>query len=512
MTKRDKDEIAVGLRTEKESRAEFEKRVNDLNQQVETLRAARPVTPVDLTDREGPFVTRKGGLFAKGETPMQPIELLGLSPSNPSLRGSDAELLRDFQDSWDAAVFKRTMETCVMGTSPYAFEGACEKAAKAPDFKRVQRCLKWMGHDPDKSVNVKGYTRPDEYAREVLKIIHPESGGAVNPLTFTVLSAQVVDLVRLALRVASNVTQVPLAHTNQKIPTNRGDCIGVRGGAATTDPPPTVDPTTFMPHAEMLGTIAFGTADFDVETVLTFLTWQDRAVMESAIALLPYLRNQVVFGFSRAIDRSCMSGDIQGRTAGAHMDDHTDLMSVRDARTLWNGFRRIGANYMTSNGGGSFDGADFRASRRRLGVFGMVADDLICWMNTGPLYDLMATTEVLTIEKFGPQAVVKTGQLAAIDGTALVPSEWIPTDLDATTGFSTAAGTTTAVVLANWTRFLLGQLGIVGIETFRIPPMLTTIIQAVGYYDFVPVEAVDANGIFAASQTVPLDITRNTAR
>lgn len=236
--------------------------------------------------------------------------------------------------------------------------------------------------------------------------------------------------------------------------------------------------------------------------------------MESAIALLPYLRNQVVFGFSRAVDRATMSGDIQGRTAGAHMDDHLDNFSVRDARTLWNGFRRIGVNYMTSNGGGAFDGTDLRAARRRMGVYGMVADDLVAWMNTGPLYDLMATTEVLTVDKFGPQAVVKTGQLASMDGVALIPSEWIPTDLDATSGASTAAGTTTAVVLANVTRFLLGQLGIVGIETWRIPPMLSTVIQAVGFYDFVPVEAVDANGIFAAGvvNNLPLDITRNTAR
>jgi len=509
LARKDKEDVEKGQKTLRESHEDLEKRLNNIGQAVEKLRQSYPPEPV-TTERQAEYAGRKGGLFRKGSQTLQPIEILNMSPNSPMLRGTDSELVKDFQDAWDACVFKAAIEVCKAGGAPNAFEVAVNKTVVGPDYKRVVDCVKYMGYDSEKAIQPRGYTKPEEFAKQTL--IHPEAGGIVNPLTFTVVSAQIIDLVRIRLNVADKVVQIPLVHTNQKLPVNRGDAIGVRLGAATTDPPPTANITTSIPNAALFGTISFGTADFDCENVGAFLWWNDRAPMESAVPLVPYLRDMISFAHARAVDRSTMSGDIQGRATGVeHMDDHANNFGVRDARHLWNGFRRIGANYMTSGGGGTLDAVEIKDMIKRMKHFGLSADDLHLWVNTGPLFDLLDDPYVRTVDVFGPQAAIQTGMVAKVWNIPISPTEWIPNDLDATTGFSTAAGTTTAAVLANVKRFGLGQLGIVGIETTRIAPMLTTIIQAVGFMDFVPFEAVDANEIFAASLTVPLDIRRNLA-
>jgi len=239
-------------------------------------------------------------------------------------------------------------------------------------------------------------------------------------------------------------------------------------------------------------------------------------VLESVISLVPYLRDQVAFGHARAIDRGCMSGDIKGRTQAAaptgHMDDFGGTMPIRDARTLWNGLRRIGANYLINGGAIAFDGDLILDMMRQLGVYGLVPSDLRCWVSPGPMYDMLQDDIVRTIDVFGPEATVKSGTIAAVHGVQLLATAWIPTDQDATSSYSTAIGTSTSAVMANVRRFGLGQLNTIDIETTRHAPMLTTIIQATGYLDFVPFEAIDANQIFATGATVPLAIMRNLIR
>lgn len=506
MVQDDKKRVDEGLKSAIEAKTDFETRITNLNKAVNNLETRYPEVP--HTDREEKYAARPGGLFSKNKPTLQPIELLALSPHADCVRGTDKELLMDFHDAWDASTFKSLIETCKAGAAPNAFEVGVEKATRGVDFQRLQNCVKFMGYEPEKVINAKGYTKAEDFKKT---LIHPESGGIVNPLTFTVVSAAVIDMARLQLRVADKFVQIPLQHTNQKLPVNRGDAIGVRGGAATTDPPPTATITTSIPNIAMFGNISFGTADFDVESVMAFLWWQDRAVMESAVPLLPYLRSQIAFAHARAVDRACMSGDIQGRDGTSHMDDWADNFGTRDCRTLWNGLRRIGANYMTDNAAGTYDSDDLKAQKKRMGVYGVSPQNMVLWLPPGPIHDFMQDPDVRTINVFGPSATVKTGVLAECDGVQIALTEWIPTDLSGVTGFSANGGTATAAVLADVTRYGLGQLGIVGVETTRIAPMLTTIIQATGFMDFVPFEAVDGNGIFAAGSKVPVDILFDVA-
>ena len=43
----------------------------------------------------------------------------------------------------------------------------------------------------------------------------------------------------------------------------------------------------------MLGSLSFGTADLIANDVMAFLWWNDRAVTDTVIALVPYMRNMI---------------------------------------------------------------------------------------------------------------------------------------------------------------------------------------------------------------------------
>lgn len=487
------EEIAEGKRGRAESKEQFEKAAMDIGKMQEALKALRQ-TPV-VTDMQGEYAARKGGIF-KRKAPLLPYEeLISMSPESSVVRGEDQELLRDLQDAHDACTFKFHCEGYVhdIVNKPGNLATVMERTYKGRDFQRYVDLVKYTGYAD------KDYGKADE-------IIHPGSSGIANPLTMSLVSGRVIDLVRINLNVANQFQQFPMQNFDQKVPVNRGDGIGLRGGAGVLDPPPKDHITSSVPPSDYLGSISFGTADLVSEDVLAFLWWNDRAVSDTVIAMVPYLRQQIAFMHARAIDRSTMSGDEAGRAAGSHMDDHASAFNANDARSLWNGLRKIGALNHTDNAGAQLDADDVRAMLKRMGVFGQNKGNLRLWMNLGPIYDLMTDPDVTTIDKWGPDAPIKTGALAMIWGVPILPTEWIPTDLDGTTGFSTAIGTQTAAVCANVERFMLGVHGTTTIESTRIAPMLSTIIQAAGKFDFVPLEVIDGNGQFAAGQVSPLDI------
>jgi len=492
MVKDHKKQIEDGGRSRTESETEFKGRLSDLGKMVDALKEQRTIDPdAHLTQRMGDYAARAGGLFQKGA--LLPYgELLGISTKSSIVRGSDAERLADIHDAQDAYVLKFALECYAARTpdNPHMLSQVIAKVAESTDFKRLRKLS-------DSS----GYTKANE-------VIHPMSGGVVNPLTMSLVSGSVLDLVRMSLSVANQFPEVPMANFDMKLPVNRGDGIGVRGGSSVLSPPPKDAITSPIPASNHFGTIAFGTVNLVAEDVLAYLWWSDRAVVDSVVPLLPYLRNQIAFMHARAIDRACMSGDIKGRTTGLHDDDWNNDFPLPDARHLWNGLRTIGSNNITDNAAAALDAEDVRLMLKRMRVYGLNKASLRLWMNTGPLYDMLGDSDVKTaFQGQGNAAPVINGELGRIYGVPMLPTEWIPTDLDATTHFSVSGGVKTAAVLANVDRFVLGVMGPTMIETTRMAPMLTTIIQATGRFDFAPMEAIDGAEEFASTTAgLPLDI------
>ena len=95
--------------------------------------------------------------------------------------------------------------------------------------------------------------------------------------------------------------------------------------------------------------------------------------------------------------------------------------------------------------------------RASMGKFGVNVRELV-WLVSSKVYQQMvALAEVTTVEKFGPNATILSGALAALDGIPIVISEYIRDDVDATGVNSGGPNTFSTVLLANHRRFYLGQ-------------------------------------------------------
>lgn len=487
----DNELVKQGLKSESEKVTAFEKKLDDITKTIDDLRRLIP-DPMQLTQRQGDAATQKGGIF-EGEPTLSYLELLSIDPRSNVLRGSDVDQMKSLHDANDAVAIQLAMRANKWGP-----EEAVKQTSKVKDYQRLNRNTKHAGYG-------------DDYFKDTM--MHPSSGGAGAPLTTTILSSSFFEEVRLSLRVSNQFPVIPLVNNKQDFPIQRGYPIGVRGGVATTDPPPRAEITTPWPGASYFTSVSFGLVSFNVVDVLGYMWFNDHMLTDTILPWLPFMRNQIAFAIARARDRACMDGDIQGRTAGAHMDDWQDNFPTNDARTLWNGMRRLATNYTLSNAGNVFDVDAFRAGRKKMGIYGQDQASNVCWTTIGSWYNLIHDPDMVTVDKIGiDRATIRTGTQGFVDNCPIIPVEWVSEALDAN-GVVVSGGTLTAAILADTSRFLLGSYGVVSIEMTRVAPMLANIIQGHVREDFVPLEAIDGNKIFAAGASAsPVVVVRNCAK
>ena len=112
------------------------------------------------------------------------------------------------------------------------------------------------------------------------------------------------------------------------------------------------------------------------------------------------------------------------------------------------------------------------------------------------LANLLELDQVLTVDKFGPQATVKTGQIAAIAGMPIIMSRFLSADLNASRKYDNATTDKTGLLMAHapsWTIF--ERRGIL-VETDRKIDVGATEIVAT---------------MRASFDTLDLDATKNVA-
>jgi hypothetical protein len=173
---------------------------------------------------------------------------------------------------------------------------------------------------------------------------------------------------------------------------------------------------------------------------------------DSAPGILALSRSETVEAIGRAIEKAILNGD----TAGTHQD--SDVTAAEDAQKAWDGLRKLAiANSATVD----FTNAAvtttlLRSMRTAMGKYGVNVRDL-CWKVPAKVYNQMLDLpEVTTVEKYGPQATILQGALAALDGIPIVISEFMRDDLNASGVEDGVTTDRSGLLLTNYRRFMLG--------------------------------------------------------
>jgi hypothetical protein len=79
----------------------------------------------------------------------------------------------------------------------------------------------------------------------------------------------------------------------------------------------------------------------------------------------------------------------------------------------------------------------------------------------------LADPSVITMEKYGPNATIVTGELAKVDGSPIIVSEYVRADLNATGVFDNVTLTRTELITLYLRGFLLGNRRQVTVQVLR---------------------------------------------
>lgn len=300
------------------------------------------------------------------------------------------------------------------------------------------------------------------------RALDSETSGAGDDLTFTGMASDLWRDVHLATAVASLIPTVQMPTTPFEIPFEFGDIKwypGVANTASKSTDPPTNKRT--LTAFELAGTVA----------------WSYNLDEDAVIAVLPELRATIVRNAAEVIDDILLNADTSV-TNGINSDGAT-ISTADEGKAQWLiGFDGLLHIPLVDNTGQATDvnaaltAALFNANRKAMGKYGVRPSDIAHVVDINTYIKSLTLDEVQTLEKFGPQATILTGQLGAIEGVPLIVAEQMllaDTDGKVTDG---ATGTTGRILTFNRSQYMKGFVRELLIESERDIQKRQTIMVA----------------------------------
>lgn len=178
---------------------------------------------------------------------------------------------------------------------------------------------------------------------------------------------------------------------------------------------------------------------------------------DTAPDMIALARKELVDAQRRAVETAILNGD----STSPHIDSDTNAAAADVAEKLWNGLRVRALGNSANGGTTDFGGAIvseslLRQQRQDMKKFGVNSADLMYIAGPSVYQQLMNLQNVATVEKFGPQATVLRGALAAYQGVPIITSEFMREDLNASGVYDGTTTTMGGLLLVNMRRFWTG--------------------------------------------------------
>jgi hypothetical protein len=218
----------------------------------------------------------------------------------------------------------------------------------------------------------------------------------------------------LASRIVANMTRVPMPTNPFDIPLGLGDVTWRKGSENTA--------TTASDPATAKSTLT-------ATELVTEQNWSYTLNEDAVVAMAPTIRERLAISGGEIIDAFALNADgTDENTGNINLDDANPTDTNYYLSAGQDGIRHqwIRDNTaMTVNAGGdALSDSDIVSALALMGKYAVAPSQvrMVCDVSTY-LKGLLNLDAVLTIDKFGPDAVVATGQLAAYRGIPIIVSE-----------------------------------------------------------------------------------------
>jgi len=322
-----------------------------------------------------------------------------------------------------------------------------EKALEVPNAKSGLKELQNKSDDLYTMAVILG-VRPNELKmynefQEMAKAMSSTGSGTGDEWVPTGYSAQLYEKVRLEMKVAALFDEIPMPTNPYIPPVLAGDVTAYLAAESTADEIATT--ATIAPSQ-----VTTSNFTFTAKKIAARVRLSGESDEDSIVPMLPTLKNNIGIAIAAAMETAIINGD----TAATHQD--SDVTNAKDARKAWNGLRKLCA------AGSKMDASTFnidalRTIRKNMGVYGVDPRKLAWIVSISVFVQLLGLTEVITLDKYGPNATILQGELAKIDGIPIIVSEYVRQDLNATGVYDGTTTTKTELLCAYRNGYLLGN-------------------------------------------------------
>ena len=344
------------------------------------------------------------------------------APRITDFRPQDHAVLREFQDCVATMALAGMMVDKDANTSAKGFQ--------------VMRDM-FAGRRPSHEVEALG-----ERWNRVLNAMDVDTSAEGTEWVPTGIGASLHEKVRASGKIAPLFNRVNIPTNPWKWPIEGADLTAYRVAEPTSD-------TATKVTASTAGSVA---TTFDAEIFGARTLWSRSLDADSAIAIAPYQSMKLVQAFVDAEERAILDGD----TDGTHQDSDTNTAGATDAAWAWDGLRKkaLAQTLVTAT---STSVANLLALRGGMGKWGVNPADLVYIVGVSALHDLIADTNLLTVDKFGPNATILNGQIGSIAGVPVIVSEHVRENLNATGVYDAITTTKTYNLCVNRMEWAMGQ-------------------------------------------------------
>ncbi len=246
-------------------------------------------------------------------------------------------------------------------------------------------------------------------------------------------------------------------HDMITIPAGVGDYdVGAAGAAVTaykvaestddeSDKIPALSPNTRK--------VTFSPEDIGARALVSVQQTED-----AALNTVDFVIRQLIIAYARAIDTAIINGD----TAATHQD--TDVTSATDAKKLWDGYRKLANTAAKIDANDAVSNANIRQAIQAMGIYGRPGEVALVTNAVG-YWKLHTSTEVLTVDKYGANAAIRTGEVGNYLGNPIIWSDLVKEDLAEDGDYDGVTTNETMIAFPNMQAFALGVKRDVTVET-----------------------------------------------
>lgn len=285
---------------------------------------------------------------------------------------------------------------------------------------------------------------PSDDLQVALKALTSTGSGSGDELVPTEMASELWQDFFLASRIVPNMIPIDMPTNPFDVPLGLGDVTWRKGSenTATTASDPTTAKSTLTATEQV-----------------TEQNWSYTLNEDAVIAMAPSLRERLAISGAEQIDAFALNADATNAATGninlddADPDDDSYYLSDGQdgLRHLW---LADNTSQQVNAGGDALADADILAMLVLMGKYAVNPEQcrITCDVSTY-LKGFLNLDTVITIDKFGPQAVVLTGQLAAYRGIPIIVSASHPL-AEADGKVSTTSGNNTLGSMTCWNRMM----------------------------------------------------------